>query len=178
MLYSLSGSRFVLHITGIHMFPFPENDEKRKEPLRSLYLNDKKSRKFPFEIKQINAQRSYTLSFIEMCHVNDYENSQPEFWNNTNCLFNSTRRHKSYSYPETHMYIRVYISILLLLEGNLSHYIMRRKTHYYVFQFYSSRWRFVDIYRTQLKVLSYEMTVLFLSHWYITNCCKCITYWW
>lgn len=48
MWYSVSGSRFVLHITGIHLSPFPENDEKREEILRSLYLNDKKSRKVSF----------------------------------------------------------------------------------------------------------------------------------
>ena len=48
MWYSVSGSRFFLHITGIHLSPFPENDEKRGELLRSLYLNDKKSRKVSF----------------------------------------------------------------------------------------------------------------------------------
>ena len=48
MWYSVSGSRFFLHITGIHLSPFPENDEKRGELIRSLYLNDKKSRKVSF----------------------------------------------------------------------------------------------------------------------------------
>ena len=48
MWYSVSGSRFFLHITVIHLSPFPENDEKRGELIRSLYLNDKKSRKVSF----------------------------------------------------------------------------------------------------------------------------------